>query len=525
MLTPDALADLMGSDTPHAVFDVRERGAYERGHIFRTTSLPRRQLEFRVPTLVTAPATPIALVDADGALAPLAATTLGAMGYRDVQILGGGLPVWQAARRRVVQGLNVPSKVFGERALHEWRTPQITPQELMRRIEKRDDMVIVDSRTYEEYHRGCIPGSISVPGGELVLRIGELVERPETTIVVHCGGRTRSYIGAESLRRMRLPNPIVALENGTMGWELAGLTLERGATRAAPEPGDKSRVQAAATAKRVAAEDGVKSLSVDDVRRLWDARRERNVYLVDVRTADEYESGHVAGSLWAPGGQAVQATDDYFAVRGAQFVFICDGFVRSVMTAAWFTHMGVPNVAVLAGGVPAWQDAGGLIDNGLPVPSPFGWEAARAATRYRKPGPLADALVVDVGPSDEYARGHVPGAGWICRSRLEAKIASAAPDRARPIVVTCGDGVASTLAAVTLTGLGYKNVGALDGGTQGWRDAGQPLEQGATRLWDEPDDVVLKPYQRGREAMEAYLRWEEALDPDGSSPHRLLKDS
>ncbi len=64
----------------------------------------------------------------------------------------------------------------------------------------------------------------------------------------------------------------------------------------------------------------------------------------------------------------------------------------------------------------------------------------------------------------------------------------------------------------------------LDGGTQGWTDAGQPLEQGATHLWDEPDDVVLKPSQRGREAMEAYLRWEEALDPDGSSPHRLLKD-
>src|SRR5881628_1006965 len=206
MLKPDALADLMASDTPHAALDVRERGAYERGHVFRTTSLPRRQLEFRVPTLVT----PIALLDADGALAPLAATTLSAMGYRDVRVLVGGLGAWRAAGRRVVQGLNVPSKVFGERALHEWRTPQIAPHELMRRIEKREDIVIVDSRTFEEYHRGCIPGSISVPGGELVLRIGELVERPETTIVVHCGGRTRSYIGAESLRRMRLPNSIVA---------------------------------------------------------------------------------------------------------------------------------------------------------------------------------------------------------------------------------------------------------------------------------------------------------------------------
>jgi rhodanese-related sulfurtransferase len=524
MLTPEALVDLMASDTPHAVLDLRERGTYERGHVFRTTSLPRRQLEFRVPTLITAPATPIALLDGDGALAPLAATTLGAMGYRDVRVLAGGLGAWRAAGRRLVQGLNVPSKVFGERALHQWHTPQITPHELMRRIDKRDDMVIVDSRTYEEYHRGCIPGSISVPGAELVPRIGELVERPDTTIVVHCGGRTRSYIGAESLRRMGLPNPVVALENGTMGWELAGLALERGATRVAPEPGGRSRAQAEATARRVATEDGVRMLEVDDVRRLWEQRRERNVYLIDVRTVDEYEAGHVAGSIWAPGGQAVQATDDYFAVRGATYVFVCDGFVRSVMTAAWFIRMGVPDVAMLAGGVPAWQDAGGLIDNGQPASLPFGWDAARAAARYRKPGDVGNATILDVGMSDDYARGHVPGAGWICRSRLEARIASAAPDRARPILLTCSDGVASTLAAGALAGVGYKDVSVLDGGTRAWRDAGRALEQGATRLLDEPDDVVLKPYQRGREAMEAYLRWEEALDPEGSSPRRLLKD-
>jgi rhodanese-related sulfurtransferase len=525
MLKPDALADLMASDTPHAVLDVRERGAYERGHVYRTTTLPRRLLEFRLASLVTAPATPIALLDADGALAPRAAGTLAAMGYHDVRVLEGGLAAWRAAGRRVVQGLNVPSKVFGERALHEWGTPQIAPHELQRRIERRDDMVIVDSRTFEEYHRGCIPGSISVPGGELVLRIGELVERPETTIVVHCGGRTRSYIGAESLRRMRLPNPIVALENGTMGWQLAGLTLERGATREAPAPGTRSRVQAAATAKRVAAEDGLRFVGVDDVRRLWDARGERNVYLVDVRTADEYAAGHVAGAIWAPGGQAVQAADDYFAVRGASYVFVCDGLVRSIMTAAWFTRMGVRDVAVLTGGVPAWRDAGGPIETGHPSPAPFGWEAARAAARYRKPGDLGDAAVVDVGMSDAYARSHVPGAAWICRSRLESRIARAAPDHARPVVLACENGVGSTLAAATLGTLGYQDVAVLEGGTRAWAEAGRPLEAGTTRLLDEPDDVVLKPYERGREAMEAYLRWEEALDPDGTSPHRLLKDA
>ena len=153
-----------------------------------------------------------------------------ALGYRDVRVLEGGLAGWRATGRPTVQGINVPSKVFGERALHVHKTPQIAPQELTERIARGEDMVIVDSRTPEEYARGCVPGRVSVPGGELVLRIVELVQRPDQPIVVHCGGRTRSYIGAESLRRMGLPNPIVALENGTMGWELAGLTLERGAT-------------------------------------------------------------------------------------------------------------------------------------------------------------------------------------------------------------------------------------------------------------------------------------------------------
>ena len=480
MLTPDGLAALMAGAPPHAVLDVRERGAYERGHIFRTTSLPRRLLVTRMSTLITAPATPIAVVDADGTLAPLAATTLTAMGYTDVRVLARGLAAWRDAGRPLVQGVNVPSKVFGEHALHAMKTPQIAPHDLARRIERRDDLVIVDSRTVEEYTRGCIPGAISVPGAELVPRIGELVERPDTTIVVHCGGRTRSYIGAESLRRMHLPNPIVALENGTMGWELAGLTLERGATRSAPPPGSRSRALAEATAARVAAEDALRFVDADAVARLWDTRRARNVYLVDVRTGDEYAAGHVAGAVWAPGGQAVQATDDYFAVRGAAFVFVCDGGARAVMTAAWFQKMGFPDVQVLRGGLPAWQKAGGAVEAGHPTPRPFGWEAVREAVPRVAPDAIAGASVIDVGPSDAYARGHVPGAAWICPSRIEARIERATSDRARALVLACPDGVASTLAAATLRQLGYA-ARVLDGGTRGWSAAGRALASGSSR--------------------------------------------
>jgi len=142
-VSPADLAALMGGATPHAALDVRERAAYERGHIYWSTSLPRRLLEARLPGLVTAKATPIVLIDADGTVADLARPTLAAMGYTDVRVLEGGLAAWRAAGRPLVQGLNVPSKVFGERALHEWKTPQVTCPELAERIARGDDMVIV----------------------------------------------------------------------------------------------------------------------------------------------------------------------------------------------------------------------------------------------------------------------------------------------------------------------------------------------------------------------------------------------
>ena len=292
-------------------------------------------------------------------------------------------------------------------------------------------MVIVDTRTPEEYSRGCLPGAWSMPGGELVLRIGELVERPEQTIVVHCGGRTRSYLGAESLRRMGLPNPIVAVKNGTMGWQLDGLELERGATRWPPAPSEKSRARAVEIATRVAAEDGTPLVSADAVAERWSRRDRENVTMFDVRTREEYDAGHVPGSSWVPGGQAVQATDDNMAVRAGWLVLICDGFGRSIMTAGWLKRMGFPHVAVLDGGVPAWQRSGRPLETGEPVATPFGFEAARRVVEQVPPGPVGDAVVVSVDPSDVYQRGHVPGARWIGRGRLELLIGGAVPDMPR----------------------------------------------------------------------------------------------
>ncbi len=529
-ISPDQLTTLLQQRDAHALLDVRERAAFERGHIFRATPLPRRLLESRLPMLVTAPGTLVVLYDDDGRIATLAAATLGEMGYTEVFVLTGGFDAWRAAGRPVVQGLNVPSKVFGEHVLHDRKTPEVTPLELSARMAQGQDMVIVDTRTPEEYHRGCLPGAWSMPGGELILRIGEVVERPDQTIVVHCGGRTRSYLGAESLRRMGLPNPIVAVKNGTMGWQLDGLELERGASRWPPAPSAASRARALEVAARLAAEDGTPLVSPDAVAERWSHRDRENVSMLDVRTREEYEAGHVPGSIWAPGGQAVQATDEYVAVRAGWLVLICDGFGRSIMTAGWLKRMGFPHVAVLEGGVPAWERSGRPLETGQPAPAPFGYEAAQRVVERVAPGPLGPSgllghdVVVSVDPSDVYQRGHLPGAIWIGRGRLELAIGRAAPDPTRRVLLTCADGVQSTLAAATLRRMGYAAARVLDGGVAAWRAAGLPVETGLGSMQGEADDVVQKPYERGRAAMEAYLRWEEALDAHGVSPHALLPE-
>jgi rhodanese-related sulfurtransferase len=532
MMTADALAALLRSSTSHALLDVRERAAYERGHIYRATSLPRRLLETRLPRLVTALPTPIVLYDdgtpATNGVAARAAETVRAMGYTDVRVLDGGLKAWRAGGGRVVQGLNVPSKVFGEQALHRYRTPEVTCEELKAKIDRGERMVLVDSRTPEEYSRGCIPGAWSVPGAELALRIADLASTPDVPIVVHCGGRTRSFIGAESLRRMGLPNPIVALKNGTMGWQLAGFEPERGATRWAPPVSARSRAIGEAAAEKVAKDDGVQFVDAAAVQAALARRAQDNVFFLDVRTVEEYRGGHPTGAVWAPGGQVIQATDEYVGVRDSTIILTCDGIVRSVMTAAWLMRMGFSRVRVLRGGVEAWKAAGGAVESGQPTTAPFGYEAARARAATISPEALdaelkggAAPLVIDVDESDAYAAGHVPGAVWLCRSRLELT-APGAIGNGRSVVLTCTDGVMSALSVRALEEAGAAPVRVLDGGKRAWGAAGRSLETGATKLGDEADDVVLKPYQRGRDAMEAYLRWETDLDDEGGSPHALL---
>jgi rhodanese-related sulfurtransferase len=458
----------------------------------------------------------VVLCDDDGRRAALAAATLERLGYRHVSVLDGGINRWVTDGLPTEWGSNVPSKDFGEKVEVVDHVPAIEARDLAARMRGGERFVILDSRTPEEFRRFCIPGGHSVPGGELALRITDLVRdvAPDTTIVVNCAGRTRSIIGARVLQRMGVPN-VYGLKNGTAGWMLAGEQLETGADRVQLPPPSREAVDAAeAYASRLAVEDGVRYLDVAGLRAMLARGAEETVYFIDVRTREEYVAGHIPGSRWFPGGQAVQRADDVAVVRNATLVFACDGRARATVIASWYRQMGFREVYAVDGGTRAWTAAGGALATGAPDERPAGHDAARATVTMVAASAVAatpDTVVVFVDTSQDFARGHVPGARWVPRGWLEFWIGEIVPSRTTPVLVTCLDGVGSVLAGATLRGLGYERVTVLEGGMAAWQAAGRPVEKGLSGVMAPPTDVVLAGPDRNFADMQNYLRWEEAL--------------
>ncbi len=347
-----------------ALLDVREQGVHFQGHPFFACSLPLSHIELRVGSLLPRRSTPLILLDnEDEGLAQRAAAKLSVLGYTDVSILERGCAGWRAAGGELFSGVNVPSKAFGEFVEHRYHTPRIPAGELKAMIDRGEKLVILDSRPFDEYHRMNIPGGVDVPGAELAYRVHDLAPQADTLVVVNCAGRTRSIIGCQSLRNAGIANQVVALKDGTMGWELDGYACERGSTRIASAPSGEGYAKAREGAQRVAQRFQVTFVTSEQVQG-WAKDATRSLYLLDVRTRAEFEQMHVAGSRHAPGGQLVQATDEYIAVRNARVVLIDPQRVRSIMTASWLNQMGLNDVFVLepsgTDGFGGWQvESGG----------------------------------------------------------------------------------------------------------------------------------------------------------------------
>ncbi|NHN91690.1 rhodanese-like domain-containing protein [Acetobacter sicerae] len=523
--TSETVRERLRAGEEIALLDVREEAFFAAGHPLFAVNLPLGRIEELVTGLIPRQTVPVVVYDNGEGLVRPAIELLRQLGYTDVSALAGNLDGWRASGGELFIDVNVPSKAFGELVEHVRHTPSLPAEEVHARIARGDDLVILDARRFVEYNTMSIPGGRSVPGAELALRVRDIAPSPDTTVIVNCAGRTRSIIGTQSLVNAEIPNPVFALRNGTIGWTLAGFELDHEAGRKAPDFTEANHEKARKRAQELAEKTGVEFITPVQLKEL-EGRTDRSLYRLDVRSPEEYESGHLAGFRSAPGGQLVQATDEWIGVRHGTIVLTDTDGVRARMTGHWLRQLGWKHVYILDDWTGLKQEIGpqpALLSSPLAVvPSISSADLLAQNTKSNPP------LILDLATSRAFRAGHVPGAFFIIPTDLVGH-----PDvlGARRIVLTSPDGVAARIAARRLVENGVE-AQVLEGGTAAWKAAGQALEAGLSKenALSKPVDIYKRPYEgtdNAREAMQAYLDWEfglvAQLERDGTHGFSVLE--
>lgn len=488
-----------------ALLDVREEGPYSHSHPLWAISVPVSEIEAKLPPLVPRLSVPVVVYDNGEGYVENAVRRIQALGYTDVSILQDGLKGY-AAVGEVYRDVGVPSKAFGELVEAINHTPSLSAREAKEMILSNRDssnVAVLDARRFSEYNTMSIPRGRSCPGGELLYRFFEAVPEPDTTVVVNCAGRTRSIVGAQSLIHAAVPNRVLALRNGTIGWTLEGLSLDSKKTERVEKPKKEALERARELAVEWAEYVGVKLIDGEQLAGF--VKEERTLYLLDVRDPEEYALNRPDGFVNAPGGQLVQATDEWVGVRGARLVLYDTDGVRARMTASWLLQLG-------------WEvyvfDEQSAIPNDLSVPAIPAWNTPKSGgISIDEFKTLPAKTVVDLARSPVYSKGHIPGS-WFASGPELARDLENLPDGDGPIILTSPDGV---IAAANIEearkSISPREVLYLVGGTAAWVDSGNSLETEAKWL-SEPIDVYKRPYEgteNAREAMQGYLDWEYGL--------------
>lgn len=538
-----------------ALLDVREEADHARSHPLFAANLPLSRIETDAWTLLPRRSVPVVVLDANGqpgGLAERALHLLATLGYSDVALLEGGSEGWGRAGGELFCDVNVPSKAFGELLESVRRTPSLPAQEVQALLAGGANVFVADARRFDEYATMSIPSGTSVPGAELALRIRDLAPYPQTLVVVNCAGRTRSLIGTQSLINAGIPNRVVALRNGTIGWTLAGLPLEHGQGRRFGGVSEANRQQAAEAAEHLARNAGVKTVTLETVLQ-WQAQNAaaevvpdaaalaqrssgvlaelnptasdpvaldpadagmRTTYCFDVRTPEEFAAGHIFGFRSVPGGQLVQETEMVAPVRGARIVLSDSDGVRARMTASWLAQMGWEVYVLREVPRHAFSETGEapLLRPALPQ---CAFVSAVDLFRLTCGAEAEQGIVVlDLATQAQHRRGHISGARYILRSRF-AEDLPAAVEKAARIVLTSPDGALAAYVAQEAEAFsGGRPVHVLAGGTAGWEAAGYALAQGLEQPASPALDRYRRPYEgtdNPRGAMAAYLEWEYGL--------------
>ena len=511
-IAPRQLQALLLTNAELALLDVREARAFVDAHLNLARMAPLSGLELEVRDTVPRLGTPVVLVDGgepDGP-ASIAATLLRRMGYTDVRVLAGGIAGWNDQALPLIDGYGTLVKAFGDQVRRHRAVPSVQGDALRHRLLADGKPILIDVRPADEYAFLSLAGAGNHAGTELALRDWS-ADMPTAPWVINCFTRTRGIIGTATLRLLGHPDAHF-LEDGVMRWALDGAPAVQNARPAVALPAAHDDVLRR-RADALIARHALPLVDAGALSRLQ-ADADRTLYLFDLRPQAVIDAAR-PGVRAVPGGQLLMHFEQWVGTRGARIVLLDEPHrLRAAVTAFWLTQLNQAEVFILDGELPArWladanvadADRAGAADRLSPL--------ALAALLQDTP---ARTSIVDVGPSADFERRHLPRAHYLLPFTLEP-LAALQPEAHR-IVFTSPDGRAARLAARDARAR-WPGCAAqwLDGGTDAWLQAGLPIEQTwepaqlLTSFEDDWGSVMRVPASRRDRTWADYLRWERAL--------------
>ncbi|MFT7136430.1 MAG: rhodanese-related sulfurtransferase [Akkermansiaceae bacterium] len=504
IVSPQKAAATFHAGGEVAFLDVREAGQFGEAHPLFAIPLPYSVLEDRVRRMVPRRNVPVLILDAGDGVAERAAHGLAVLGYTDLRVIAGGMAGWEAAGLGVYKGVNVPSKALGEMAEAIWHPTMISAQELADWTETAQRFRFFDARPPSEYQKMRVPGSVCLPNGELAHRAASFNGVEEAPLVITCAGRTRGIVGAIGMRIAGYGGKVLALENGTQGWALAGETLERGATAAPfPKLDNKAAESSRQSADRIISQFELPEITIEQAAAILEDA-DRTSYLFDTRSALEAAEDSVPGAVHAPSGQITQATDQWIATFRSRVILCCDTGLRSALAAFWLKQLGYEVFVLRLDG-----DRSVLPDIAQQsAPPPVQVCSAAEALQAMLDG----AALLDLRLSMAFRDNHVADAIWISRPKL---VAAAQELGARPVLLLAEDMTQAAWTAQDLREAGCDQVVLIAGGLDGLAAAGALL----VSTMDHPPDnecidhlfFVHDRHDGNLDASRRYLEWETGL--------------
>jgi rhodanese-related sulfurtransferase len=482
-------SSLYSTGNPFAFIDTRERRDHVNGHWFGSTNIPLSVLSPKIIGFVPEQNFPIHLLDWQDAPSAAAAKQLSKLGYTNVVRHSTSNP--DAFGHGFVKGEYVWSKAFGEVLAHTCGLQEITPADYLAHYK---DAHLFDVRPTAEYAQFTIPGSQSLPNSLLLANMQALKHSGECALL-HCAGRTRSIIGACTLKAAGYGGPFVIFKGGTQAWQLDGLEREFNANRIFAQESDNAK-----PVKEFLYKWNLKYTQVDQTSLESFVSMNDTHHLFDV--SDDAATGQLANHniIKISGTNLIQQTDRSIARYHVPVILFDYGSgSRAAFAAYWLQLMGYSvSVVYLSDALsnPACQKIQPRI-----LETPHTNYSIDKLFKHR----AVSGKIFDVRSSQAFAQGHLTGSQWQNISELIACDVQSTDE----IVVIGNDITHANETANLLQQHGWKIAGIFD-----WVSADIEPDQLKTGVIDSPVDqsaLFAGRHHGNLQDSRDYLAWEEAL--------------